>query len=142
MPIVAAIVYHLRRHGGKITDVDVKDHLLAKPIEEVSDLGVAPKPVLDNLAFVEVPYIIWGVDQVVHEDYVGGDFVAAFEVTLLESYQVEEERPCPIMDHKLGDLEAPALELDVPELVCLPLVELDPSFSELCHAVDELLLPL
>ncbi|BAF15166.1 Os04g0505500 [Oryza sativa Japonica Group] len=145
-PLVVVVPVHLVREPREVAVVDVEHHLLAQPVEEVGHLGVAAQPVLDDAAVVEVLDVVGGVDEVVHEDGVGGDVVAArggdVHVALLERDQVEEEGLGAVVDEDARDLEHAVVEPDVPEAVRVPPPAPDAGLPELRHAVDELLPPL
>ena len=124
-PVIVVLVYLLRQRGKK-TVIDIKHHLLAKPVEEICNLCITAKPVLDYSTVMEMADILRRVNQVVHEDHVRSNIIAAINMTLLQRNEVEEQRLCPIMDQQPRNTQNPILEFDVPESISLPLLELDP----------------
>ncbi|PUZ47911.1 hypothetical protein GQ55_7G203900 [Panicum hallii var. hallii] len=145
-PLVLVVPVHLVRQPGEVAVVDVEHHLVAEAVEEVGHLSVAAEPVLDDAAVVQVLDVLRRVDEVVHEDGVGGDVVAArggdVHVALLERDQVQEQRLGAVVDEDPRDLEHAAVELDVPEPVCVAPPAPNAGLPELRHAVHELLPPL
>ena len=135
------VAVHICRQLVEITVIDIENHLFTEAVKEVSDLIVAAKPVLNYSTIMEVPYILWRVDQVVHEDKLGCYVIAAIQMTLLKRNQIEEERLGTIMDQEPGNFKNPILEFYVPKPIRLPFLELDPSLPELRNAMNQLLPP-
>ncbi|OAY67141.1 hypothetical protein ACMD2_15839 [Ananas comosus] len=138
-PLVVVVAVDLLGEAREVAVVDVEHHLLAEAVEEVGDLALVAQPVLDDAAVVEVAHVVLGVDEVVHEDHVGGDVVGGVHVALLEGDQVEEEGLGAVVDQDARDAEHAVLEGDVPEPVRLAPAAPDAGLAELRHAVDQLL---
>lgn len=68
---------------------------------------------------MKVPHIFWGVNQVVHEDNIGCDVIAAIKMTLLKCDEVEEQRLSTIMDQEPRNLQNTILKLNIPEAIGL-----------------------
>uniref|UniRef100_A0A804RKA6 Uncharacterized protein n=1 Tax=Zea mays TaxID=4577 RepID=A0A804RKA6_MAIZE len=145
-PLVVVVPVDLVRQAGEVAVVDVEHDLLAEAVEEIGHLCVAAEPVLYDAAVVQVLDVLRRVDEVVHEDGVGGDVVAArggdVHVALLEGDEVEEEQLGAVVDEDPRDVEHALVELDVPEAVRVVAPAPDARLPELRHAVHELLPPL
>lgn len=96
---------------------------------------------LNNATVMKVPHILWGVNQVVHEDNIGCNVIAAIKMTLLKGNQVEEQRLGTVVDQEPWYSQFAILKFDVPEAIGLSLLELDSSLFKLCDAMYQLLPP-
>ncbi|BAU00239.1 hypothetical protein VIGAN_10181500 [Vigna angularis var. angularis] len=90
---------------------------------------------------MKISHILWRVNQVVHEDNIGCDVIAAIKMTLLKGNEIEEQRLGAIMDQEPRYSQNTILKFDIPEAISLPLLELDSSLFKLCHTVYQLLSP-
>ena len=61
---------HILGQLGKVTVVDVENHLLTKAVEEVSNFSITAKPVFNYSMVMKVTHILMRVDQVVHEHHI------------------------------------------------------------------------
>lgn len=70
---------------------------------------------LNNATVMKVPHILWGVNQVVHEDNIGCNVIAAIKMTLLKGNEIEEQRLSTVVDQEPRYLQFTILQFDVPE---------------------------
>ncbi|MQM15320.1 hypothetical protein Taro_048262 [Colocasia esculenta] len=135
VPPLVVVPVHLPRQRREIAVVYVEHHLLAQAVEQVRHLLVVAQPVLDDPTVVQVAHVVAGVDEVVHEDDVGGDVVGGVHVALLEG----DQRLGAVVDQQPRHPQYPVAERDVPEPVRLPPPELYACLPQLRHTVHQLL---
>ncbi|RRT84978.1 hypothetical protein B296_00007372 [Ensete ventricosum] len=109
----------------------VEHHVLGEAVEELGHRLVAPYRVLDDPLGVQQADVLGGVDDVVHEEDVGGDLVARPEVQPLEGHQVQEHVLRRVVHHDHRQAQHPVVEADVPQAVALALLEPDPRLVQL-----------
>src|ERR1044072_9555843 len=88
---------------------------------------------------MKVFHILWRVNQVVHEDNIGCDVIAAIKMTLLEGNEVEEQRLGTVVDQEPRYSQNAILKFYIPEAVSLPFLKLDSCLFKLCDTVYQLL---
>lgn len=90
--------------------VRVEGDVLGEGVEELGDGLVAAEGVLNDAAGVEQADVAGAVDDVVHEEYVGGDLVPGPHVEALERDQVQVQRLQRVVHHDQRQLQHSALE--------------------------------
>lgn len=95
--------------------VGVEGDVLGQGVEQLRHGFVAPQRVLYDPARVEQAHVPRAVDDVDHEEDVGGEVVPGPNMEALEGDEVEVEGLEGVVHHDEGELEDPSFEGDVPE---------------------------
>lgn len=95
--------------------IGVEGDVLGQGVEQLRHRLVAPQSILYYPTRVEQAHVPRAVNDVVHEEDVGGEVVPGSHVEALEGNEVEVEGLEGIVHHDEGELEDPAFEGDVSE---------------------------
>ncbi|MQL91400.1 hypothetical protein Taro_024017 [Colocasia esculenta] len=134
--LLAAVLVHLAVDVVEPA-VRVQRHVLGQGVEQPRHLLVAADGVVEDGLGVEEADVGGGVDDVVHEEDVGGDLVAGAGVEALEGHEVEEGALGEVVHHHHREAEHPVLEVDVPEAVAFAELELDARLVQLRRRSDD-----
>lgn len=138
VPFSLVILIHI---VGEITVVIPDGGVIVKLVEELGSI-IRVQPIGQYSFVTKKIYIVFGVDEVIHQNGVGCYLVQAIVVALFKGDEVPEQRLCPLINSQRRNCKNPFFELYVhyaPSLsLCLAFSELYACLRKRCCVWDPL----